>query len=363
MRIIHCADLHLESSMKANLNEEKARERREELLSNFDRLIDYAKENGINNILFAGDVFDRGIKRKTAIRHIIDLIKENSDIMFFLLKGNHDTGGVFDDEYEIPSNVKLFNNKEWVQYDLGEVVISGIELSKDNYKNVTYNLVLEPQRCNIVMLHCGVANYDGEKEIYEINFNELKDKYIDYLALGHIHKYSRERLDDRGVYVYPGCLEGRGFDETGEKGFVVLDIEDGKVTDTFVPFAKRRLHHVTVTAKPEHKIADIIELIHDDVDLIPREDLLKVIIDGKRNMEEMTEIDLLRIENEFAKQFYFFKAVDETTVKVDYEGFINDKSLKGEFVRLLEKEDIDDDDKSLIVELGIKALMGEDLEI
>ena len=51
-------------------------------------------------------------------------------------------------------------------------------------------------------------------------------KNIDYLALGHIHKYKQAELDQRGVYCYSGCLEGRGFDECGEKGFVLLDIDE-----------------------------------------------------------------------------------------------------------------------------------------
>jgi exonuclease SbcD len=46
-----------------------------------------------------------------------------------------------------------------------------------------------------------------------ISLKELKNKAIDYLALGHIHSYKMEQLDSRGVYCYPGCLEGRGFDE------------------------------------------------------------------------------------------------------------------------------------------------------
>ena len=51
-------------------------------------------------------------------------------------------------------------------------------------------------------------------------------------------------------------------------------------------------------------------------------------------------------------------------MEVDYASFANDRSLKGEFVRLLERQsDVSDEDKSIIVELGIKALRGENLDI
>ena len=54
----------------------------------------------------------------------------------------------------------------------------------------------------------------------KIEVYELKNKNIDYLALGHVHKYKMEKLDNRGIYCYSGCLEGRGFDECGDKGCV-----------------------------------------------------------------------------------------------------------------------------------------------
>ena len=39
MKMIHCADLHLDSKMESNLSAEKARERREELLQTFERMV------------------------------------------------------------------------------------------------------------------------------------------------------------------------------------------------------------------------------------------------------------------------------------------------------------------------------------
>lgn len=364
MRIIHCADLHLESPLKNILSAEKGKERRDELLDNFDRLIDYANDNSVDIILVAGDIFDRGTRRKSAVKRIIESVKNNPDIDFVFLKGNHDTGGVFDDEYDIPENAKLFDQNNWKKYEYGDVVIKGVELSKDNYKDVALSLVLDPGKCNIVTLHSGAANYEGEKEIYEVNFNDLKNKNIDYLALGHIHKYEREQLDDRGIYVYPGCLEGRGFDETGKKGFVLLDIgEDNKIVDTFVSFAKREIHRLEVEVSPSDDMKDVIDNVHRTIDDIPNKDLVEVVLVGKTNMNELVDIDIRRIKREFDDKFYFFKLKDNTTVEIDYASFANDKSLKGEFIRLLEKQDISDEDKSLIVELGIKALKGENLDI
>ena len=58
MRLIHCADLHLDARMTANLTAEKARERRRELLLTFVRLVTYASEHQVEAILISGDLFD-----------------------------------------------------------------------------------------------------------------------------------------------------------------------------------------------------------------------------------------------------------------------------------------------------------------
>lgn len=70
---------------------------------------------------------------------------------------------------------------------------------------------------------------DNPDDSENLNLNRLRGKGIDYLALGHIHQHREEKLDDRGIYVYSGCLDGRGFDECGEKGFVLVETGGGRV--------------------------------------------------------------------------------------------------------------------------------------
>jgi hypothetical protein len=47
---------------------------------------------------------------------------------------------------------------------------------------------------------------------------------------------------------------------------------------------------------------------------------------------------------------------------VDYDSFKDDKSVKGEVVRLVQAQDMDEEEKAKIIELGIRAIMGEDIE-
>ena len=91
-------------------------------------------------------------------------------------------------------------------------------------------------------MHGQVAGYKSSEDAEVISIPRLKGKYIDYLALGHIHTFSKGQIDERGHYAYSGCLDGRGFDELESKGFVLLNCENGKVESEFIEFSSRALY-------------------------------------------------------------------------------------------------------------------------
>ena len=90
MKIIHCADLHLDSKLNANLEKEQIRERRGEILHTFVRMVEYAKEHDIYTIMIAGDMFDTKNISATARNTVLHNIINHSQIQFYYLRGNHD---------------------------------------------------------------------------------------------------------------------------------------------------------------------------------------------------------------------------------------------------------------------------------
>ena len=235
MKIIHCADIHLDSKMSANLTKEKARERKTELLTTFQNMVAYGAEQGVSAIIIAGDLFDTKNVSATARNVVKDLIQGHPQIAFYYLQGNHDEGSFTSSLSELPENLHLFGNN-WTSYELSGtentsgkgVAVTGVELTPENSGSIYNTLSLDVDQCNIVVLHGQESEYSARDKAEIIHLTALKNKGIDYLALGHIHSYKKERLDARGVYCYPGCLEGRGFDECGEHGFVMLDIDELK---------------------------------------------------------------------------------------------------------------------------------------
>lgn len=363
MKIIHCSDLHLDSKMEANLNKEKSRERKNEILITFERMINYAKENDVKIIVIAGDLFDKKTISAKAKNVVKTAIVSNPEIDFIYLKGNHDEAGFIDEDEEIPSNLKTFNDN-WTTYKYRELTISGIEFGdinkeKDNY-DIYNSLLLEKNKINIVVMHGQESESNVKDKTEIINLKELKNKNIDYLALGHIHSFKQGKLDKRGIYCYSGCLEGRGFDECGEKGFVLLDIEENKIKSEFIPFASRKLYeiHVDITDATENN--EIEQRIVKKIKSIPETSLVKLVLDGE--VEIGKERDIEYLTKKFESNFYYLKIEDKPKIKIDYMKYKNDISLKGEFIRtVIEQENLTEEEKSKIISTGIKALSGEDI--
>lgn len=353
MRIIHCADIHLGSRMEAKLPKEKSDERKAEVRLSFHRMIRYAREEGVKVILLAGDIFDSDRPFKKDKEFFYSAVKNNSDIDFLYLRGNHDSRESYT-ETDIP-NLLAFTG-EWTHYDYDDVVISGIEMDESNAMSLYTTLNLDPERKNIVMLHGQTGSGEG-KDI--VNLAKLAGKNIDYLALGHIHSYSEGKIDARGRYAYSGCLEGRGFDEFGEKGFLLLDVSD-RIESRFIPHSCRVIEEASVDISDTGSAYQAYQKVRSTVKG-NAVNLMRINLTGEIGFENDTLA--AEVEELLGGDFYFVSVKDKTCRKTDMEELSGDISLRGEFVRtVLGSPDYTEEQKQQIIRAGLKALLYGEVE-
>jgi len=353
MKIIHTADLHFDSKLEANLDPVKAKERKLELLNTFERMVDYAKTNDVRAIIIAGDMFDKqriSIKTKEFVFNLINL---NPEIDFFYASGNHDEDCFIETIDNIPNNLYIFSDK-WKTINYKECDITGINYNEITEKTLYDTLFLNKERLNIVVMH-GPLGSRGNG----INVNALKGKGINYLALGHIHKFQKGSIDSNGIFVYPGTPEGRGFDEIGPKGFVLLEINGGIINSSFVEFAKRELHEVIIDITGIDSWTEIRKNVNFKTNSIPDKDMVKVKLVGNYDINLIKQNELL---NEYLNDCYYFaKVCDESRLAINPKDYENDVSLKGEFIRMVLQSKMSAEEKAEVIEYGIKALMKEEI--
>lgn len=348
MKIIHTADIHIGSKMDSNFSLEIAKQRKVEIKDSFLKMIQYAEKNNIRIIMLCGDVFDLDEPNKKDLEFFYNVILDHPSIDFLYLKGNHDNATNYFQEL---SNLKTFL-PVWTYYKYENVVISGIELNDDNINSFSQTLILQENSINIVMLHGQIANANNN-----INLTKLRNKNIDYLALGHIHSYKEGPIDDRGNYCYCGILEPRGFDEIGQKGFVELEISNKKVFNTFIPFSKRIIKEIEVDITGLKDTYSILKKITEDI-VFDINNIYRIVLVGNINAQIDDLSDDLKV---YLKDICYFIDIKDNTKKViDISKYEHDLSLKGEFVRLVyNNSNYNEKQKVEIISLGLKMLEGK----
>ena len=150
----------------------------------------------------------------------------------FISPGNHDWYGPGSpwETVDWPENVYVF--KENSAHGRGGAGAEsgdprGGLLPARNSRRACWRAFTAPAdgKCHIGLLH---GELDGAEARYDpIRREEAAASGLCYLALGHVHKRTAPLTLGRTVCAWPGCPEGRGFDELGEKGFYEGTISDG----------------------------------------------------------------------------------------------------------------------------------------
>lgn len=365
MKIIHCADLHIDVKEMKGLSAEKRKIKRNRLLQNFIDLANFAENNEVQAILLCGDIFDVAVPTKNSLSIFKKVILNHPKIKFFYINGNHDERLMPFSLEEKPANFIHFQ-ESFKRINLNEnISVGGASISRYFDESFYSTISFERDKFNILMLHGPVNTSD--QYFNGIYTDNLAGKNIDYLALGHIHNGGSGKIDERGIWQYSGCLEGRNFNDVSKigekKGFYLLDIENGKLNLSFIPFSRYDFRVIELNVTQNVDYFQIVNKLKEIFALLNKDDIVKVVFKGRRKEEEPLQIDMLK--SEFENKFLYFDIVNETKVDFDLDKYAKETfSLKGEFIKnVFADSSLSNDEKEKIATIGIEALKGEDLSL
>ena len=352
MKILHTSDLHLDSPLTTRLDSKKVRERKAELVLSFKRLAETTRREGAEAFIIAGDLFDSERVGKRTLRNAVEIISAYPEITFFYLSGNHERDALSVSGIKLPENLKLFEN-DWTYFSLGGVNFIGrCDTAADMFSKIKLN----KDETNLVVLHGELRDRSDEGGV--IGAKEAEELDIDYIALGHYHSYSKTEISRRCDAVYSGTPEGRGFDEAGECGFVMINAGAGKVTHRFTKSAQRTLRICEIDVTDAESDLALIYKIESCLRGIPRDDLVRIKLVGAKPLGKSYSPET--ILSSVARSYYYVELKDETRVKISPDEYKSDVSLKGEFIRgVLADDTLSDEEKNAIIALGIEVLIEE----
>ena len=219
-------------------------------------------------------------------------------------------------------------------------------------------LVTDREKKNIAVLHGAVAERSSEDTI---GLKDTEGRGIDYLALGHYHSYGRYAMPGGGIAVYSGSPEGRGFDEAGAHGAVLIETDGDKLTHSFIPTAKREVIIKNVDLTGQSTRLDIDREVQAALSDISRESIVRVVLTGRHSPKISPDTETLL--RRYGEGFFYFEVKDESGIVIDPEEYRYDKSLKGEFIRLVASKDMDGKLRDRIIKTGLMALAGDVSEV
>ncbi|GAA2870641.1 DNA repair exonuclease [Streptosporangium fragile] len=256
MKLIHAADLHIDSPLRGLSAYEgaPAEELRTASRRALENLVDLAISESVDGVLLAGDVYDGDwpdFQTGLFFGKQMSLLRAEG-IPVYLVSGNHDAQNKMTRRLPLPDNVRVLDvdEPETVCDEKAGLAVHGQGFPR---WDITDNLALgyPPPRqdlFNVGLLHTALNGRDGHDRYAPCTVDHLMAKGYDYWALGHVH--SREVVLEDPWIVFPGNIQGRHARETGSKGCTLVTVGgDLRV--------RSAVHHDLDVARWEHLRIDV----------------------------------------------------------------------------------------------------------
>lgn len=244
MKFLHVADVHI------GYRQYNSQQRFDDFAQAFHEVVELAKAESVDICLIAGDLFHKAsIDPDTLLqaeKNLSDLT--DAGIRTLAISGNHDrprygeqtTWLDYLEERKLltllesqTDGLYIVENQSYVDIEATRFI--GMPWYGGSTRAVLERIVEELddlswdgiQYC-VMMAHTAIEGQMPNMPDMLLNTDiEPLKKYVDYLALGHLHKPYKHPHDDPWVYN-PGAIENNNFDEArfNEKGAYLVDIHD-----------------------------------------------------------------------------------------------------------------------------------------
>lgn len=328
VRILHTADLHLDSPFEA-LSGSRAAVRRAGQRELPGRIAALAQSERVDAVLLCGDLFDSDCCYFETGRMLMQAL-ERIQAPVFIAPGNHDFYSP-ESPYArlaLPQNVHVFTSPEVECFDLSG---SGFRVYGAAFTGKSSGPLLRGFRAtkdsdvvNLLCMHGEVCSSENGSVYNPITPQMLADSGLDYAALGHIHAFSGLQRSGLCCYSQSGCPEGRGFDETGDRTVSIVDIGERDCSIRTVSTASRRYEVIRADVTGTEPYPAVQMLLPDDTS----RDIYRIILTGETECPVNTAALRAALEDDF----FELQVLDDTRIRADVWEKTGGDTLRGRFL-------------------------------
>ncbi len=357
LKLLHFADAHIDMANYGRHDPETGLPLRVlDFLKSLDTIVDAAIDEKVDIVIFAGDTYKDRSPAPTYQREWGKRIYRLSEaqIPTLLLVGNHDLSPATGRAHALQEfgtlqvpNIRILDKPQFLsaeELDLPVQIIALPWVSKsgmmaysqmsgednekvyDKLEELLGDFVesafeqVDPDIPVVLTAHASVqgAKYGAERMVMlgndlVLSGSLVKDKRLDYVALGHIHKPQNLNENAHPPVVYPGSIERVDFGEVkDQKFYVIANVEKGKTKVDWRELTGIR-PFIDLYAKPKSELSLMDELLKK---LAPKEQLkdaiVRLVVEYPREWDTLIDEPVLR---KYAKDAFEFHLVKKPQVE------------------------------------------------
>ena len=257
LKILHSADWHLDSPFSGfSDSQRRFLQAQQRLLPG--KVADLCRREDCDLMVLAGDLFDGKATRETL--EILKSAFRDCGVPVIITPGNHDyclPGSPWLEE-SWPENVFIFTGP------LESVTIAGLRcrIYGAGYRSMDCPALLEDfhaegqEPYRIAVLH-GDAVTPGSPYC-PVTAPQVQSSGLSYIALGHVHKAGAFQAGQT-LCSWPGTPMGRGWDECGEKGVLIVDLaETAAIRTVSLNMVRFEDHTLDIGQDPAAAVAAVL---------------------------------------------------------------------------------------------------------
>ena len=329
VKLIHAADFHLDSPFQS-LPASKAAVCRQEQTLMLQRLAELAEAESADLLPLPGDLLDsantRGETGEVLLRQL-----SRVPCPVVIAPGSQDW---YSDRspwarLKLPENVTVFREQaiHLVSIPSASVRVYGAAFTDRTAPALLRGFHAERKHdvYNLLCMHGEVGN--PQSLCNPISEEDLAASGIDYAALGHDHTASGLRRTGGCSYAWPGCPQGRSFDECGERSVYVVTLspEGCSLRPVSIAIRQYRTLDLDLTGK------DPLLLIHTSLPDDSVRDVYRITLTG----ESALAPDLRKLHQNLDEMFFSLHLKDRTRLPEEIWASAGSDSLKGLFLEKL----------------------------
>jgi DNA repair exonuclease SbcCD nuclease subunit len=377
VRFIHLSDVHLDTSFSGSGFPSRLGDRkREAIRGTMRRIMEDARSCNADFVLIAGDLFELERITPDTFEFLKQQFEGLGEIRVFIAPGNHDPcvqGSPYREE-TWPANVHIFDAEEFQSVELPGlgVRVTGFGFTRTQMDEHHFQRlpVLSNEICNIVITHGSDISRvpAGKSKHGPFTIEEIAGKNIQYCALGHYHQQHRilNPVDDTQAW-YSGIPEGRGWDEEGACGYLIGEIENGRVRVEGRFCSQYDLNTLTVNCDTFSTREQILDSILEQRGILfnPKT-ILRIQLAGA--LDPRLDLSLTELEERLAGEVLHICWDDKTHPALDFDSIALEKTLRGRFVRILNERiaEATENERTVLERArlyGVQALSGREVRL